>query len=108
LRTYPSLSSLSLPTPVLIMSQLDDLHNIDLTRRALDATRIHFVPASQTSTIQQINVNETETQVIQEYKEKQNIPAAQDKASKTIYVSHFILHQTPLDSKNLFSGWLRT
>lgn len=89
------------------MSQLDDFHNIDLTQEALDATRIHFVPASQTSTTQQINVNETETQVIQEYKEKQNVPAAQD-ASKTIYVSHFILHQTPLDSKNFSLGWLRT
>jgi len=90
------------------MSQLNDLHSIDLTQRALDATRIHFVPASQTSTAQQINVNETETQVIQECKEKQNVPTVQDEALKTIYVSHSILHQIPLDSKNFSSGRLRT
>jgi len=84
------------------MSQPDDLHNIDLTQKALDATRIHFLPTSQTSTTQQNNANETETQVIQEYKEKQTVPVAQDETSRTIYVSHFALHQTPLNSGNFF------
>lgn len=68
------------------MSRADDLPDVDLSRRTLDATRIHFELASQTSTTQQITVNETETQVIQEYKEKQNTPVTQDEASETIYV----------------------
>ena len=99
-----SLLSFSPPSLVPIMSRADDLPDTDLSRRTLDATRIHFELASQTSTTQQITVNETETQVIQEYKEKQNTPVTQDEASETIYVSYFILYQSHLDSKNLSLG----
>ena len=105
---YIFLLSSSPPSLVPIMSRADDLPDVDLSRRTLDATRIHFELASQTSTTQQITVNETETQVIQEYKEKQNVPVTQDEASETIYVSYFILYQSHLDSKNLSLGWFWT